>query len=183
MSGFEGMVSLRPAAPAEAPPQASLGEIAGATFDETLASNPTNAIVRRQRLQDAYEDNRITDATSARDRLKAEGLEGRLSIPDQGIPQAALDTLIERKRDEVKRQEVFARAPAGATSMGVKLAVGLGGSLLDPLNVASAFVPVVGESRYAQLLGKTVGSAGLLRRTAVRAAVGSAEVALGAAAL
>lgn len=182
MSGFEGMVSLRPAQAVTDNTNASLGEVAGATFAETLASNPSTAYYREKYLENAYAMSPDTvDAASARERLKTEGLEGRLQIPEQGIPRYALDTLIDRKREEVKRQDVLSRAPPGIASKSVRLAVGLGGSLLDPLNVAAGFFPVVGEARYAQLLARA--PLGIIGRTAVRAGVGAVEGTAGAAAI
>lgn len=181
MSGFDGMVSLRPALGVERAPDATLGEVASATLEETLASNPSVAYYREKYLEKAGELSPDTvDAVSARQRLKEEGLEGRLRIPDQGIPRFALDTLIDRKREEVKREEVLSRAPPGIASGSVRLAVGLGASLLDPLNIAAGFFPVVGEARYARLLSK---APGFLGRTAVRAGVGAVEGTAGTAAI
>ncbi|HBM7739289.1 TPA: hypothetical protein LZ417_005308, partial [Escherichia coli] len=59
-----------------------------------------------------------------------------------------------------------------------QIAASLGASLLDPLNIASAFVPVVGEARYANLLAR---AASPLGRAGVRAGVGALEGAVGAA--
>lgn len=182
MSGFEGMVSLRPAQALPTDTNASLGEVAGATFAETLASNPSTAYYREKYLENAYAMSPDTiDAPSARQRLKSEGMEGRLQVPDQGIPRYALDTLIDRKREEMKRQDILSRAPSGIASNSVRLAVGMGGSLLDPLNVAAGFFPVVGEARYAQLLARA--PLGIIGRTAVRAGVGAVEGTVGAAAI
>jgi hypothetical protein len=178
MSGLEGMVSLRP--PMRAEQAGSLRSLVDATWEETLRTNPGAAIFRQKELESAYLTDAQTDAAGARARLTSEGLEGRLEIPDQGIPTAALDLLIQRKRAEIKTQEAFARAPTGVVATSVRLGVALAGSLMDPLNIASGFVPVVGEARYAQLLGK---GAGVLRRTAARAATGAVEGAVGTAAL
>ncbi len=52
------------------------------------------------------------------------------------------------------------------------LAGSLAGSLVDPSNIGLAFVPVVGQSRYAQLLARAGGAFG---RTGVRAGVGGLE--------
>lgn len=99
-----------------------------------------------------------------------------IKIPEQGIRQGALDILIDRHREQAARQQVMTRANGGA--FGTQLAAGISASLLDPLNIASAFVPVVGEARYASILGR---AATPLGRAGVRAGVGAVEGAVGAA--
>lgn len=178
MSGFEGTVSLRPPVSLGTARRSSLGDIAGASLDETLETNPTASILRRQDLELAYgRRDQLLDADTARARLKAAGLEQHLNIPDQGIPEPALDILMKRKREELQRADVLARG-GGAVATSTRLAVALAGSLLDPLNIATAFVPVIGPERYAAILARAGGIAG---RTAVRAGVGAAEGVVGAA--
>lgn len=108
---------------------------------------------------------RITDA----------GLEGHLK-PQQGYSAAMLDVIIDRKRGELERAATREAAPAAWAPLG--LAAGLGVSLLDPLNVASAFVPVIGEQRALALLGKAGSAWG---RAGARAGIGAVEGAAGAA--
>lgn len=108
---------------------------------------------------------RITDA----------GLGGHLK-PQQGYSAAMLDVIIDRKRGELERAATREAAPTAWAPLG--LAAGLGVSLLDPLNVASAFVPVIGEQRALALLGKA-GSA--WKRAGARAGIGAVEGAAGAA--
>lgn len=81
------------------------------------------------------------------------------------------------KRDELLRQDIIARGAGGFWQGTAKLAVGLAGSLVDPLNILSAFVPVVGEANYARILAQT-GS-----RSLTRALVGGIEGSVGAAML
>lgn len=172
---------------------ADSGEVFDASFSGAFSTNPSSAIVRTEQLQQAEEGLRLTgdtesilvpprnepdtpllDVTTARDKVAGMGLE--IKIPEQGIRQGALDILIDRHREQAARQQVMARANGG--SFGTQLAAGIAASLLDPLNIASAFVPVVGEARYAAMLGR---AASPLGRAGVRAGVGAVEGAVGAA--
>ncbi len=121
-------------------------------------------------------DSPLLTADQALDQVASAGLD--ILVPKQGIRQGALDILIDRHREQLARQQIMLRAGGG--SLPVKLAAGVAASLLDPLNIASAFVPVVGEARYARLLA---GAASPLGRASVRGGVGALEGSVGAAIL
>lgn len=172
---------------------ADAGEVWDASFGGALSTNPSSSIIRTEQLGQAQEGLRLTgdtesilvpprnepdtplmDAQAARDKVSGMGLD--IKIPEQGIRQGALDILIDRHREQAARQQVMARANGG--SFGTQLGASVAASLLDPLNIASAFVPVVGEARYAAMLGRTASPLG---RAGVRAGVGAVEGAVGAA--
>lgn len=176
---------------------AESGEVFDAAFDSAFSTNPSTSLVRSEELAQEADgravvmgpesylapnagrlepDTPMLDAQAARDRVAGMGLD--IKIPDQGIRQGALDILVDRHREQAARQQVLARANGG--SMGTQIAASLAASLLDPLNIASAFVPVVGEARYAAMLGRATGPLG---RAGVRAGVGAVEGAVGAAIL
>lgn len=176
---------------------ADSGDVFGASFGGTSNENASTALYRLEQLNQAQEgravvmgpesylapnagrlepETRLIDAEQARNQVADAGLD--IKIPDQGIRQGALDILMERHREQLARQQVFARAASG--TMPAKIAGALAASLLDPLNIASAFVPVVGEARYARLLA---GAATPLGRAAVRGGVGALEGSVGAAIL
>lgn len=165
------------------------GDVFGAAFSGAFSTNPTTALFRIGDLSEASNPSPVIDpagnavyapeipkisAQSARDQVSSAGLD--LKIPDEGIRQGALDILIQRQREQLARQQVLARSPS--SRMGTQVAAGLSASLLDPLNIASAFVPVVGEARYAAMLE---GATSQIGRAGVRAGVGAAEGAVGAA--
>lgn len=107
----------------------------------------------------------------ARQKLRDNGLEQNLSVPEGGIRQATLNILMDRKRDELRRQTIMAQS-RGIGGVFANLTGALAGSFVDPTNIALAFVPVVSEVKYARLLASAGGTLG---RTGVRAAVGAAE--------
>lgn len=170
-------------------------DAAEASFDQAMFENPTSAARRIGELNRAEQgrvemqaypaygiperraepETPLLTAEQARARIKEEGLD--LTVEDSGIRAGALDILIERKREEVKRKFILDNAPA--STVPVQLLAGFAASALDPINVASAFVPVVGEARYASLLARAGQSA--MARAAVRAQVGAVEGAVGAA--
>lgn len=172
---------------------ADAGEVFDASFGGTASTNASASVIRTEQLQQANDGLRLTgdtesilvpprnepdtpmlDAKAARDRVAGMGLE--IKIPEQGIREGALDILVDRHREQAARQQVMARASSG--TMPAQLAGALAASLLDPLNIASAFVPVVGEARYAAMLGR---AASPLGRAGVRVGVGAVEGAVGAA--
>lgn len=170
-------------------------DAAEASFDQAMFENPTSAARRIGELNRA-EDGRVEmqaypaygiqerraepetpllTAEQARARIKDEGLD--LAVEDSGIRAGALDILIERKREETQRKLILDNAPA--STIPVQLLAGFGASVLDPINVASAFVPIVGEARVASLLARAGTS--VAARAAARAQVGAIEGAVGAA--
>lgn len=170
------------------------GGVFGAAFEEAFTTNPSTALVRMESLTQEQEgravvmgpesyfapnqarlepDSPLMSAQDARDKVDSLGL--KLNIPEQGIRSGALDVIIQRQQEQLARQQVLARA---GSSFGTQLSAGLAASILDPINIASAFVPVVGEARYAAMLGR---AATPIARAGVRAGVGALEGAVGAA--
>jgi hypothetical protein len=114
-----------------------------------------------------------------KDEVKARADEAgvRLStIPEEGMKDDVAQFLIDRQYQKMRRQDALQNSDATVT----KLAGGLAGSLADPLGIAANFIPVIGQARYAAMLGRAGSVAG---RLGVRAGVGAAEGAVGAAVL
>lgn len=193
---YAGELNVRRGAPlAEYP--APLSEVLHAQSEETQLHNPLQSLKRLREMEDATQGEVIPsestfdaatqitrapvtrlDAETARTRVKESGLS--LTIPDDGISERALGILMKAKRDEMRRQDIFARGPSDVGAGAARLSVALVESLFDPLNIASAFIPVVGPARYAAMLKS---AASPLARAAVRAEVGALEGAVGAAVL
>ena len=176
---------------------ANRSDVFGAAFEGAFSTNPSTSLLRLEQLNEQEQGRAVVSgpesylapnagrldpetplisAQQARDKVQAAGLD--LKIPDQGIRQGALDILIERQQAQLAREQIMARANGGY--LPTQIAAGLSASLLDPLNIASAFVPVVGEARYARLLA---GATSPLGRAGVRAGVGALEGSVGAAIL
>lgn len=179
--------------------RAPVGDVLGADFNEALASNPTSMLGRinelgSARLPEGAFDNAPVgifgdpslepmpspnlDAPTARQRVKDAGLEGLIEIPEKGLPELAVDILIRRKKEERERQSTQARAPGGLGVGLARLGTSLAASALDPINVGTAFLPVISGARYADWLASRTT---LLGRVGVRAGVGAVEGAAGAA--
>ncbi|KAA0020719.1 hypothetical protein F0A16_02720 [Salinicola corii] len=166
------------------------GDAFEAGFDDAFADNPGTSVVRIAELSAAnngfewtspstWFDGQGPDrmpASEARQKVKGLGLEG-ISIPDQGITSDALDILVDRHRAELARNQMLARSES---SMVPQVFGGLAATFVDPLNIAAAFIPIVGEARYASLVARQTSALG---RAGARAGVGAIEGAAGAALL
>ena len=157
----------------------SAGESFRATVAETWEGNPTVLGFDFARVADA---NRRGERLTAYDAAATAKAAGDSSFaPGEGeYSREALDIVLERRREQRVRQDVIASTPWSWTGTPLRGLGMLGASLLDPLNVGSAFVPVVGEARYLALLKGAAGAGG---RAAVRAGVGAVEGAAGMAML
>lgn len=156
---------------------APAGAVIGEVFDNALETNPVPMFMLSRELNAARERGPTLPADQAQEEARRAGV--TVDIPKTGITQDALGILIQRRKDDIARQTLLARQEgflAGAGSFGA----GLAGALMDPINAAAGFIPVLGGTRYAGLLADaaTAGS-----RAAIRAGVGAAEGLVGAAAV
>ena len=107
----------------------------------------------------------------AKNRVREAGLEKMLKLGDApAIRERALEIMIERAKHRAELDDVISRGPSGfissAASLGTSFLVGA----IDPLNIASAFIPVVGELRYAKLMAEAGES--MFSRAVTRAGIG-----------
>jgi len=130
--------------------------------------------IRRQGMvvqEAAPPDSPIISAEEANDRAGDLGLNF-----DGPIPERALEIMMDRKRRENQRQFILSHRRQGAGQVAGDLFFGLALSAVDPLNVASAFIPVVGETRYAALSARLGTTGARLTRGLAEGAVGAALV-------
>ncbi len=153
---------------------ATTGEVLGATWDDAWARNPGASAARWLGRELTIPTERYLTKDQANERF---GIEGQLTF-DGPTPVHVARDLHDLKRAELERRSILQRAEGGIGEGAAQIGVGLVASVLDPVNVASAFIPVVGEARYAQMLANAGSAAG---RAAVRAGVGAVEGAVGAA--
>lgn len=171
-----------------------VGEAVGAAFQQSLATSLTPLAIetgnlaeqeqgsyrydysRQDTVQVATPETPLLSREQAESQVKDSGLE--LDIPDGGIRQGALDLLLDRRRAERERSIILQGAPSAAAP--AVLLASFAAQAIDPINIAAAFVPVVGEARYTALLAQATGTAA---RLGVRAGVGAIEGAVGTAAL
>lgn len=170
-------------------------EVLGATWDETIIRNPTPSLWRQFR-RGQYQDgttigpngeeqyvpavpSKILSTDEANERFGIKDGAGKALLKfDADTPEPIAEELYKLKRDELARKDVMRRAQGGFGQGAAQFGVGLVASVLDPVNIASAFIPVVGEARYATMLA---GAAGAGERALIRAGVGALEGGVGAA--
>lgn len=168
----------------------STGDALSAAWERTLRFNPTASLGRwLGRQYPDWPGSSFVDAEGRPiadpqpqpvERLSAEeanarfGLDGQLKF-DDGVPLPVAEELAALKREELRQADIAKRSPGGFVQGAGELAVGFAGSAIDPLNIASAFIPVVGQARYAAWAANGVARA--------RFAKGAIEGAVGAVAI
>lgn len=194
MVGFYGGSPLEYAGvEAQGSDAVSSGVGAGAAFNEGLALNPTGRIVR-QIGRTASETGvvfgdpfggGVSFLEPETDRLDPAVANAEYEIPgvlkfDQPVTRTVARDLFEAKRAKIERDDTLARSEGGVLPTVGRLSAALGASLLDPINVAAGFIPIIGPAREAALIAQAGSAVG---RAGVRAGVGAGAGAAGMAAL
>jgi hypothetical protein len=143
-----------------------------------VTGNASSVIADYAELQQANQGPRLTQ-DAANQLFKDAGV--KHSAPADGYTQSAVDVIVKRQRNQMLAREIDAATPYSWLGTPVRGGAMLLAGLADPLNVASAFMPVVREARVASILANAGESA--LARAGARAAIGAAEGFAGAAAL
>jgi hypothetical protein len=174
-------------------------EVLGSFADEALRFSPFSSILRgfeqdaaqtgrvslkrpegaargRIRLVDDSPDP-ITNVLSIEEqdeRLEAFGLKGQMKAVE-GQREAVFDLRVGLKQEEVANR--LTRIRASGFQMVGGFGAGIIASFFDPLNVASAFIPVIGPARFAGALKSAVTPT---QRALVRARFGAVQGFVGA---
>lgn len=157
----------------------STGEVLGASFAEGFAQNIGVRGFRwaADRLRSLASDQPDLTPDEAN---REYGIPGVLSF-DRPIAETVAARLHEARRVQQLRADTVERGAGGFLMGAGSMAAGFAAGLLDPVNVAAAFIPVVGEARAATLLARA-GTSGVAR-AATRAGIGAVEGSVGMAAL
>lgn len=147
-------------------------DVLGATFQETLYYNPLNAV---NRLAEQYTGLGQTGKVISKDDWKeSEYYRDGIQVDDNGIKEGLAKLLAERVDRRREFQITLQRSRGGFGLGAAQFGVAIAGSFLDPLNIASAFIPAVGPARVAAMAAKMGKSGSRAVKGAVDGAVGAA---------
>jgi hypothetical protein len=158
--------------------KAGLGEYLDAVASDAWASGPLSSSVRLLGASIAQTEAQDKGETMlSAEEASTQGRELGLRF-DQPIAQGAYDVLAGERQRESAAEATFKRARLENGYGTLHWLLGGGAEFLtqavDPLNVASAFVPVVGEARYASLAARLGKFPAALVKGAAEGAVGQA---------
>lgn len=95
---------------------------------------------------------------------------------DKPTSRSYAEALAEGKKREIIREDVIARGPQGIGVGTLKFGAALVRSALDPVELASAFVPIVGQARYAGMVARLGTTGARVSRGMVEGSVGAAII-------
>lgn len=167
----------------------STGEVLGAEAEGGLAHVFPSYEAYRYGQEEAglmagYVEGERPGMLSADDANARYGIEGRLKFSDP-VPEEVAREISQRRHDSIAREDITARRESGLMTGGAaRFAAGLVGGLpgiVDPLNIAAAFIPFVPAARAAIWAARA--GQGALAQAGVRAGVGALQGAAGGALL
>jgi hypothetical protein len=161
------------------PPDPGFGSLAGTIGWDALYHSPFSGTYRLSQLSlEKYDffnpDGRTLQPKEAADKY---GLGGQLSFSEP-IKESAAQLMMQRKIDENDRNYVISSGMNSGYRQAAGIGIGMAATLIDPINFASMFVPVVGEARFARMVTRFGGSVlkARLASGAIEGAVGAAMV-------
>ena len=170
--------------------QTSLFESLGAVAADNWNFNPVISLLTLKDIQTAKQESRIANIVPRDKKLLNEEYKDLGLYFEQDEYQSVVDIMVEKKKKEKERQSIMMRGPEGSWNPlsggfyvgAAKLAVGIGTSFLDPINIGASFVPIYGQLRFARSIAKAksmgVKSSKAFRNTRLKRGV--AEGAVGA---
>lgn len=162
----------------------TFGQALGATYEETINFNPAVRAYSSYQIATAKNESANSSAEKInKNELNKEYAELGLYF-DNDEYQSVVDIMVDQKKEERERQSILERGPQGSWNpfssgfyVGAsKLAVGIGASFLDPINIGASFIPVFGQARFAALAARTTLTKARTIRGAVEGSFGAAVV-------
>lgn len=153
------------------PGELSTGELMSAAF--RLETKRTSLGGVAGRFAEENRANRIESAVlSPEDATKKYGIQGQLSFSSP-IKESVAQVLRRRKEEELEYEKILATAD-GFTQKAGTFTAALASSLFDPLTLGASAIPILGEARWAQLIGRYGVVRGRVIGGAIEGGVGNA---------
>ena len=149
-------------------------DVLGATLDETLYYNPASALGRL--LEQKLGSGRKGTTLSAEEYQESEFFRPGIEVGDEGITTGLASLLADRHDERRDFQTTLSRSRGGIGLGAAQFGVAIGGSFLEPLNVASVFIPSVAASRFASLSARYGTSRSKIATGVVDGAIGAAVI-------
>lgn len=146
-----------------------------ASYQDPAGRGPSQDTLDMERERGDRPNTNVLTPEQANQQFKLPGLKF-----DAPVGSDAAQSIYETHREKMVRDDIERRVNGGLAYSAARLGVGFLAGLLDPLNLASAAVPVIPEGMVATRLATQAGMAG---RAAIRGAAGAVEGAVGQALL
>lgn len=162
----------------------TLAESLGATYEETINFNPAYRLYKDYQMSDAKNQSIAEGVLPInKDVLNKEYADVGVYFENDEY-QSVVDIRVAQKKEENERQSIMQRGPEGSWNPfsggfyvgAAKLAVGIGGSFLDPINIGASFIPVFGQARFAAIAARTSLRTARVAKGAVEGSFGAAIV-------
>ena len=143
----------------------SLFESLGAVASDNFNFNPSISIKNMSNIGSASTESREAGLLPIDKNLLNEEYRDLGLFFERNEYQSVVDIMVDRKKKERERQSIMARGPQGSWNPlsggfyvgAAKLAVGIGTSFLDPINIAASFIPIYGQARFARSIARAKG--------------------------
>ena len=161
----------------------SLFESLGAVAADNWNFNPVMSILSLRDIQTAGAESRAAGIIPRDKNLLNKEYKDLGLYFERNEYQSVVDIMVAKKKKERERQSIMSRGPEGSWNPlsggfyvgAAKLAVGIGTSFLDPINIGASFIPIYGQARFARSIAKAksmnVKSAKAFRRTRLKRGV------------
>ena len=144
-------------------------ETVGTVFDLAVDNAPYKSIKRGiQRSYADYIDDEIIPMAELNEKYAPIGL---TFMGDH--KKGYVDILVKKRLEDIKKQDIISRGPQNIAAKTSYFISGLGGSFTDVINLGSSFVPVVGQARFLQMVGKYGKTSARFRRGLIEGGVGN----------
>jgi hypothetical protein len=148
----------------------SYWEAQGANIASSWDYNPTSSLFRLNEQAQAYQESNVY---LNKDDLNKQYADLGLFF-EQDTREGVVDFLVQRKQVEQERASVVSRGPQN--TYGTFFLASLATNFADPINIGSAFIPVVGQTRFANMVARSGKNVARLQRGFIEGFVGNAAV-------
>ena len=145
-------------------------EAQGANIASSWDYNPTSSLFRLADQTEAYNESNVY---LNKDELNKQYADIGLFF-EEDTREGVVNYLVNRKQIEQERASVVSRGPQN--TYGTFFLASLATNFADPINVGAAFVPIVGQTRFANMVARSGKNVARLQRGFIEGFVGNAAV-------